>query len=158
MPHSAPAITIRRARPDEATALSALALRSKASHGYDETFMAACVAELTVPQERIRDGEVWVAEGEDGCIAGFFEIAQDGESAEVIALFVEPGQFGRGIGQALWNTLEARARAIGASFIAVDSDPHAVGFYRRCGCHDVGARPSLSIPGRMLPHLRKALD
>ena len=157
MPPHTP-ITIRRARAGEAAALTALALRSKAAHGYDAAFMAQCVPELTVPPERIATGEVWVAEDGVGGIAGYFEIAREGEAAEVLAMFVEPGRFGRGIGRALWQKLEERARATGAHIISVDSDPHALGFYRRCGCIDRGERPSGSIAGRMLPYLEKPLD
>ena len=44
---------IRAARADEATALTALVMRSKAYWGYDERFLAACRDEL-----RIGSGEV----------------------------------------------------------------------------------------------------
>ena len=75
----APRATIRRARPDEAALLSALALRSKAYWGYDTAFIEACVAALTIVPESVelwqerpdrlhdrlryrRDGERWIIE------------------------------------------------------------------------------------------------
>ena len=39
--------SLRRANPEDAAALTALAFRSKASNGYDRAFMEACRAELT---------------------------------------------------------------------------------------------------------------
>jgi hypothetical protein len=57
----------------------------------------------------------------------------------------------------LWAHLEDAARAAGATRLEVDSDPHAEGFYRAMGMHRAGEAPSGSIPGRMLPHLVKAL-
>lgn len=54
-------IAIRPARAGEAGALTRLMLRSKASNGYDEAFMAACERELTLPESAIAAGEVHVA-------------------------------------------------------------------------------------------------
>jgi hypothetical protein len=41
-------VRIRPARPDEAGAISALALRSKGHWGYDAAFLAACRENLTI--------------------------------------------------------------------------------------------------------------
>ena len=49
-------ITIRLARLDEAEQLTQLALRSKASWGYSEEFMAACRDELTLTAARLAAG------------------------------------------------------------------------------------------------------
>ena len=46
---------------------------------------------------------------------------------------------------------------MGASGITLDADPNSVGFYQRMGMEIVGESPSGSIPGRMLPRMRKAL-
>ena len=50
--------TLRAARPEEAAAISALALRSKAHWGYDEAFLAACRAELTWTAAQCGSGDV----------------------------------------------------------------------------------------------------
>jgi hypothetical protein len=47
---------IRPARPDEATDLSALAMRSKAYWGYDDDFLRACRA--YVRHGAVREGDV----------------------------------------------------------------------------------------------------
>lgn len=149
-------IAVRRARLSEAGALSELALRSKALWGYDDAFMAACRAELTVQPDAIRAGEVWVAE-EGEALVGLLELIPREPDAELRLIFVAPERTGHGIGARLWDHAEVRARALGARAIALDADPNAVGFYRRMGMQIVGESPSGSIPGRMLPRMRKAL-
>lgn len=151
------ALNIRPARPAEAAALSALAFRSKASNGYDAAFMAACRAELTVDARSLARGETWLGEDAAGRILGFFDLRLERGTAEVYALFVEPDRKGLGVGRALWDKLEARAAALGATRIGADSDPAAVPFYRRMGLDPAGAAPSGSIPGRKLPRLIKVL-
>jgi GNAT superfamily N-acetyltransferase len=149
-------IRIRRARLPEAAALTELVLGSKAHWGYDAAFMALCVPELTVQPTAIAGGEVWVAEDGDG-LAGVLEIAPDGAKAEIRLIFVAPERMRAGVGGALWQYAEARARALGADRIELDADPNAVAFYERMGMRVVGESPSGSIPGRMLPRMRKIL-
>jgi len=54
-------VALRPARADEAPALSELALRSKAHWGYDDAFLEACRAELTVRPEHVAASRVVVA-------------------------------------------------------------------------------------------------
>ena len=90
---------IRPARPDEAVALTDLAIRSKAHWGYDDAFMAACGAELTVSAEAIWSGTVFVYE-EAGLALGLYWLEVREDNAEVEQFFVEPGAIGRGVGRA----------------------------------------------------------
>lgn len=152
---AAPAI--RRATAGDGAALSALALSSKAVWGYDAAFMAACRAELTITPDSIAARPTWVLE-EQGGIRGFYQLRITGDMAEVAQLFVAPGSLRGGLGRWLWAHLEAQARAAGCTRLAVDSDPHAEGFYRAMGMIRCGDAPSGSIPGRALPHLRKGLS
>jgi GNAT superfamily N-acetyltransferase len=135
-------VKIRRARAEEAAALSALARRSKAHWGYDAEFMARCREELTVSLE----DEAYVLES-DGELLGFYAL----EGPELSFLFVVPEQLGRGLGRLLIEHAKAHARARGHHRLKVDSDPHAVGFYRAVGGRQVGEVASASVPGRMLP-------
>jgi hypothetical protein len=48
-------LLFRRADPAEATALTALALRSKRAWGYDENFMALVLPDMAVLPEFLRD-------------------------------------------------------------------------------------------------------
>lgn len=151
----AKSIVLRPAVPDDARALTALALRSKAYWGYDDAFMKACVTELTITPERIAGEDITVAEA-DGVIAGMVSLAQ-GDSDDVRELedmFVDTGFIGSGLGARLMAHAEDTARALGATHIDVDADPNAQGFYERCGYKLIGSSPSASIPGRMLPRLR----
>ena len=148
-------IEIRRARPGEEEVLTALVLRSKASNGYDEAFMAACVAELTLPAEAIDSGEVFVAEGD--ALLGMYRLIAKGELGHVEDMFVDPQAKRSGVGRALWVHMEARARELGCSRLGLDADPFAVAFYQAMGMKIVGESPSGSIPGRMLPRMEKTI-
>jgi len=150
LPAPLPAPRIRPARPDEAAALSALALRSKAHWGYTPEQLAVFRAELTLAPEAIVPGRTHVAEAE-GRVAGFYSLAaREGGSVELEHVFVEPGRLGRGVGRALFAHACEVARAAGFTVLEIQSDPNAAGFYRRLGARLVGEIPS-SIPGRTIP-------
>lgn len=150
-------IVLRPARPEEAEALSALSLRSKAVWGYDEAFLESCRAELAVTPQRIEGERVTVAE-RGGRPVGLSRVAIEPDgTAELMALFVEPALIGGGVGRLLFEALERDARAAGARRLCCDADPGAEGFYRRMGMRRIGERPSGSIAGRLLPWLEKPL-
>ena len=142
---------IRAARPGEAAALTALALRSKAHWGYDEAFMAAAAAELRWDESDLRGLIVRVAE-RDGALAGFCAVDPAADPPELEALFVDPPAMGQGVGATLLTAAREAARARGIEQLAIESDPGAEGFYRAHGARRVGARRSPST-GRLLPHL-----
>jgi GNAT superfamily N-acetyltransferase len=151
--------TIRRARPDEAGQLSALAFRSNAYWGYDDAFMAACVPSLTITPERIAaTGEhVFVAEDAGGAVVGFSALRPGSPGsldAEFTDLFVEPGAIGQGYGKRLWQHTIDMARSLGVQRVTIEADPFAEPFYLRQGAVRIGEVPSDSIPGRVLPLLR----
>lgn len=150
------AAIIRRARRADAAALTALALRSKAVWGYDAAFMAACREELTITADAIAGHPTWVLE-EEGSVVGFYQLGVAGPCAEVAQIFVAEDCLRSGRGRRLWAHLEGQARAAGCARLEVDSDPHAEGFYQAMGMVRCGEAPSGSIPGRMLPRLRKPL-
>ena len=153
----APPLRIRPAALSDVEILTRLAMRSKASHGYDATFMAQCREELAIRPRILSERDVWLAENDD-IIVGFFALEPPADGvAEVNPIFVEPDLQQAGVGRALWRKLEERARFAGAVAIGLDSDPHAVGFYEKMGCMMIGWSPSGSIPGRMLPRMEKRL-
>jgi len=147
---------LRRAVARDAGALSELSFRSKASSGYDAEFMAACRDELAVTPETMAAGDVWVAEAR-GKPVGFFDIRLENDVLEVYALYIDPDVKRAGIGRTLWTEMEKRAVAMTARAMELDADPAAVEFYKAMGCCVIGQAPSGSIPGRMLPRLRKWL-
>ena len=151
-------VAIRRARPEEAEELTALGMRSKASNGYDDAFMAMCREEMTLSVSKIETAAVWVAQSDR--IDGFFSLLPpDSERfAELRMFFVEPNRHRRGIGRALWTKMEECAHEVGVRAIGLDSDPFAVSFYKAMGMKVVGEAPSGSIPGRVLPRMEKVLE
>lgn len=149
-------IRLREARTDELELLSELCLRSKAVWGYDADFMAACRRELMLAAEQLVSTAIRVAELE-GRPIGVAQIAVDRPVADLVKLFVEPQQLGRGCGRLLFEWALAAARGSGASSMTIDADPGAVPFYIRMGARPAGMVPSGSIPGRFLPRLEVAL-
>lgn len=148
---------IRPARPDEAEALTELAIRSKGHWGYDAAFLAACRAELTFSPDDLIDAPTFVADGPDGP-AGFYRLlVRDDGQAELDDLFVDPACIGHGVGKRLWQHAVAQAAALGCTEMTIQSDPFAEGFYRAMGAERVGELESGSVPGRMLPLLRYGL-
>jgi GNAT superfamily N-acetyltransferase len=143
---------IRRARPGEAQALTALALRSKAYWPYDEAFMAVIRQVLKISEAEIRAHHVLVHET-DGVVDGVGALAWFDGEWEVDHLWVEPAAIGRGIGRLLLDALLARAQRLGAERVLVEADPHAESFYTRRGGRRVGRRASGMIAGRSLPVL-----
>ena len=151
-----PRLVLRRARVEEAAALSELCFRSKASWGYDAAFMERSRAALSVKPAAIAAGEiVVVAEGET--LLGVAGVAVEGEVADLDLLFVEPRAFGRQLGRRLLDAAMAMARERGARRMTILADPGARGFYERMGARFTGMAPSDAIPGRELPLLELAL-
>ncbi|HLS39729.1 MAG TPA: GNAT family N-acetyltransferase [Ornithinicoccus sp.] len=148
---------IRSARPGEAAAVSALALRSKAHWGYDEAMLEAFRRELTWTEEDIRAGGFVVADGSDGRLHGFYRLSGRPPAGELGALFVDPPWIGTGLGGRLLRHAVAAAREAGFTVLELDADPGAVPFYEHAGFEQVGTSPSGSVPGRVLPRMRLAL-
>ena len=148
---------LRTPRAEECPALTSLCLRSKAFWGYDDAFMAACEAELTVSPEDLTTRDIIVLD-EDGTLVGTAQIAVEDGVADLLKFFVEPDAIGKGCGARLFAWAVARAKAAGATRINIEADPQAAPFYEHMGAKIVGKAPSESIPGRFLPVLRYDLD
>ncbi|MDN5743572.1 MAG: GNAT family N-acetyltransferase [Nocardioidaceae bacterium] len=149
-------INIRPAAADEAALLTALALRSKAHGGYDEAFIAACRDELTLKDGELAARRTRVAEA-SGQALGFSTLEGTAPTGVLGMLFVEPDLIGQGVGGLLMRDLLARARDLGFTTLSIDADPGAEPFYLAHGAVRLGATPSGSIPGRMLPLLELRL-
>ncbi|NED92360.1 GNAT family N-acetyltransferase [Streptomyces sp. SID11233] len=147
---------VRPARPSEAAELTELALRSKAYWGYDEEFLAACRAELTMEPDDIGPRRTAVAE-EDGRVLGFTTLEGPSPTGVLGMMFAEPDAVGRGVGRLLFEHVVTEARRLGFARFTIDADPNAEPFYRAMGAVRIGATPSGSIPGRELPLLEFTL-
>jgi GNAT superfamily N-acetyltransferase len=147
---------IRRARPDEADALNALARRAKAHWGYDAEFMDRVSDAMTLSAADIDLHEVWVLEDASGLV-GFHRVIP-GDPAEIEDMWVDPPAMGAGRGRRLFEHAVDIARLGGARALELDADPNAVGFYERMGLERIGETASTLIPGRALPRLRLDLS
>jgi predicted N-acetyltransferase YhbS len=152
------AFQIRPARVDEAEALSALCLRSKAHWGYDAQFLRLSAEALTLTPHFIAQGRVLVAE-DGGALVGIVstEPMEAPGTFDLVHLFVEPAAFGRGVGRVLFEAAAQAARREGGLRLSILADPNAAEFYHRMGARDMGDAPSDAIPGRRLPLLEYAI-
>lgn len=146
---------IRRARPEEAAELSALALRSKGHWGYDDAFMAAAANTIVISPASVRADEVWVME-ESGRPRGLYRVVLvEDDRAELEDLWLEPDAIGQGLGRRLFDHAVDTARRQGCTALEWDADPNALGFYEAMGGEVVGETESTVQPGRMLPRMRR---
>lgn len=142
---------------NDATALTNLCLRSKAAHGYDATFMAACRKALTItPADAVSD-DLAVVCAETGTFVAMAQVSVSGKDAELERLFVDPSVFRQGHGALLFNWSMARAVGRGAKRLWIVADPGAVAFYKSMGSIECGSVASDAVPGRSLPRLCRDL-
>lgn len=144
-------VLVRGAQHGEGGKLTALCLRSKAHWGYDVAFMALSAASLAVSEDDIAAGHVLVALDGENRTVGMACVINDGETADLDALFVDPPAIGAGAGRALFAAAAALARRRGARRLTILADPHAAAFYERLGATFLRNAPSDAIPGRVLP-------
>jgi N-acetylglutamate synthase-like GNAT family acetyltransferase len=154
---------LRAATEQDASRLSLIAFQAKAYWGYPEEFMHACHAELTVTAEAIASSEKhFVVAMQQQELIGFYSLEglvdqQGDRQIELGSLYVGPKYIGKGIGRLLMGRAKAHAGMLGAHSVFIQSDPHAVEFYRAAGAVVVGEKESGSIPGRFLPLLEVSL-
>lgn len=141
-----------QARTDE---LLALALRAKATWGYDEEFLDRFAAEQMGPFDE-PGSVVVVAEAEDELV-GFAMVVDRGEVAWLEDLWIDPLHQRSGVGAALVAAACEAARSWGRTAVDLESDPNAEPFYVAQGAVRLGVRASALRPGVDLPQLRFVL-
>ena len=122
---------IRDGRPDERNALEDLQRRASLMWDEYRPFLLANPDAIALPLDQLRNGCVRVADA--GAPLGFAVLLAKGKVAELDGLFVEPAQWGRGVGRALMQDATARARAGGARVLETTANPRAEDFYARLG-------------------------
>ncbi len=134
---------IRPALSTEAACISALAIRSKASWGYPEEQMAVFRRELILLEEHIVPKRTHVLEA-DGAIVGFYTLVpHDATTLELAHLFIEPTKLRQGYGSQLFRHARQSAQEANFRVLVIQSDPHAVGFYRALGAQLTHEIPSV---------------
>ena len=130
---------IRAALRADHSSLEALQWRASLANRGDRDSLLANPDAIALPDEQIADGHVFVAEYDDA-IVGFAAVVPRADgNAELDALFVDPGLWKRGFGRLLIDHCADVARGRGARILHVVGNPHAEGFYARCGFRATGA-------------------
>jgi N-acetylglutamate synthase-like GNAT family acetyltransferase len=126
-------LVIRRAGPDDATAISALVqftVRTSNSRDYSPEVVESIVADFAPDKvgQRMAERDVFVCQRGDRIVG---TIALGGDRLRT--LFVEPRLQQAGIGAGLVAHLEAHAVKVGVAELKLSSSLTARGFYERLG-------------------------
>ena len=151
-------LQIRRATPNEADALTALAHLAKRHWNYPESWIERWKAELTITPEFIATNDVFVAliAGE---IAGCCALVVSDSLAELEHMWIDPRHMGTGVGRALFEHVKSRAGQRGLAELELSADPNAEGFYLRMGAQTIRLVPA-NVDGqpRVLPRMKIDLN
>jgi GNAT superfamily N-acetyltransferase len=167
-------IQIRRATPEDAAAIAAIHVSSSraAYRGIlpEEVQLAFTLERREVTWREIlgtRDGDVWIAE-QDGRVLGWICVGTSRDSdaeattAELRAMYIEPGSWRRGLGRALWAHAETFLRAKGYSRVTLwvfQDNARALAFYRHVGfVEDAGHAITRDRGGVQLVEIRLRRD
>ena len=132
-------IEIRRALPEEAEALTEIAIAAKGHWGYPERWMQIWKPELTFNVEYFEKNESWTANVDDQLV-GFYTLLDKDGNAWLENLWVMPAQMGQGVGNALFNHAIHLSKERGYDILRLESDPNAVGFYIKMGAYKIDQR------------------
>ena len=124
---------IVRAYPEHAVVLTKIAIAAKSHWGYPQRWIEIWLPILEVTKEYISKQEVWMAVEGDRPI-GFYSL----EGNEVGGLWVLPEFIGHGIGRDLFQHALEKCSELGFDKLIIESDPNAVGFYKKMGAKRVG--------------------
>jgi len=102
-------VIIRRALPEESSALSELAREAVRHWGYPTHWLARSQSSDSIPADFIKENEVYVAD-EGGEICGFYALA-NASKPEISQLWIAPKHFGTGIGKNLFLHAKERTSA-----------------------------------------------
>ena len=132
------AISIERARPEQAVRLSQVASAAKSYWGYPAAWIDLWHNQLTITAAFIAEHEVFVAVNEEDVVVGFYALEGEGDALQLTHMWVEPQSLRTGVGRRMFRHAVGRAAELGARRIEIESDPHAVGFYTAMGAETVG--------------------
>lgn len=137
---------IRQAKIEDAETLSQIAYAAKSFWNYPESWLEVWKNALTITPEFIEKNEIYLAEL-DGKVLGFYALILEGEKVQLEHLWISPENIRGGIGKKLMADAIEKAKSRGASFIEIESDPNAEGFYKKQGGVKIGEGKS-EIEGR----------
>ena len=145
-------LEIRRAAPDDAARLTAIARAAKAHWRYPTAWLAAWEPVLTITPDYVRREIVFVGV-RDGQLIGFYALEPRGDRWSLEHMWVEPAEHGRGAGRRHFAHALGTVRVLRPGVLVIEADPFAAGFYLRMGARQIGtvAAPMDGDPDRRLP-------
>lgn len=149
-------IDFRNAQPEQAEALSNLAIESKGHWGYSTALLDLWRKDLRVEKEFILKHIVEAFYFDDELI-GFFAIKLNKDQNELEHLWVLPKFIGKGIGKLAFERIQKTCILHGIEELIIVSDPNAEDFYIKMGANRIGEVPSIP-QNRMLPKLKYRMD
>ncbi|TYL40228.1 N-acetyltransferase [Natronococcus pandeyae] len=159
---------VRDAVPADAEAIREVHVRSIRGLGTDaytteqvDAWAAGC--ESADYERAIRDLEFLVAE-RDGAVVGFGSLAPEPPGryeadvdAEITGLYVDPSVARQGVGSAIYDELERRARRSGVETLGLSASRNAVPFYEARGYervrefeHEFSGEESTGVTGTVV--------
>lgn len=150
-------LTILRAQPADADALTVIAVAAKRHWNYPERWIEYWRPQLTISAKHIDEHDTWMAAVNDAPVA-FYSLKMADGFLWLDHLWVLPEFMRQGIGAFLFRHALGRSRRRGVSVLRVESDPNAQGFYEKYGAVKVGEIAS-EVDGqpRILPMMEIAL-
>lgn len=128
---------IVRATVGDAQALRQICVEAKAHWGYPADWMARWRELVCISPDYISHNHVYMAV--DGTvIIGWYALAAEFPKCLLDHLWVAPPRMGSGVGRLLFDHAIAQALQLGATYLEIESDPNALGFYLRMGARQVG--------------------
>ena len=150
-------VLIRPAIPEDAYALTQIALAAKRHWGYPERWMEIWTPQLTFTPEYFEEHESWVAIDGDQQI-GFYTLQDKNGIAWIENLWVLPAYIGKGVGRQLFLHALELARQREYKTLQLEADPNAAGFYEKMDMHKIGERHSeVDSQPRILPIMEMTL-
>lgn len=147
-------LQIRRATPDEADTLTAIAHAAKRHWNYPEQWIEIWRDDLTITPDFIANNEVYVALV-DGTIAGCCALVVSDSPAELEHMWIDPQRMGNGVGRSLFEYAKERAKQLGLPELELSADPNAEGFYERMGAERIGEiQARMDGQPRVLPRMK----
>ena len=150
-------ISIRLAKPEEADALTQIAIAAKGHWNYPQHWMELWRPQLTFTPKYFEQNESWAAE-ERGIPIAFYTLQDHDGIAWLENLFVMPTYIGKGLGKQLFLHAVELARGRGYKTLQLEADPNALGFYEKMGMHRIGEHQyELDGQPRILPIMEMSL-
>ncbi len=130
-------VKIRPAFPEDADALSLIALSAKSHWQYPSRWLEIWKPHLTFSPDYFKQHESWVVEVDEH-LTGFYTLQEKESKAWIENMWVLPEYMGLGLGKQLFLHAVSRSRLKGHLVLRLEADPNAVGFYEKMGMHQVG--------------------